>query len=367
MLKPGRGMRDDINTAVTSAEEQLGFDTDDIGESNSPPPRKEPVFNGFDDDQDYEEPERDTDYASRYVDDELDEPMEEESDLELDWGDEEEPRDEPVSFDETRDTGWASESRLAEDDEPELVALDEETAAEVDDELPPWEGEYDDEYAEETSKWPVALLAVGLVAIILLAAGGYGVLQQRAATEEEIRQLRAELATATRPVEAPVDNSALAEARQRNIEMSMAMDSLKQENSRLVDTVAGLEKQLEAQQAAMDKLAKSAARPAPKPAAPKAAAPKAAAPAATVASSSNSSATGDWFVNFGSYSQRAPADNWAAKLKPTSGRAVVTTGARDGKTFYRVRVIDLADKSSAERVARQLESEHGLGKLWVGR
>ncbi len=355
-------MRDDTNSAVSRADEPLGFDTDDRDDRDSPPSRREPVFTGFDDDQDYEEPERDTDYASRYVDDELDEPIEEESDLELDWDDEGEPRDEPVGFDETRETGWTNEARKVADDDPEFDAFDEETPAETDDEPPPWESEYEEEYAEETSKWPVALLAVGLVAIILLAAGGYGVLQQRAATEEEIRQLRAELATATRPVETPVDNSALAEARQRNIEMSMAMDSLKMENSRLVDTVTGLEKQLEAQQAAMDKLAKSAAKPAPKPSAP-----KPAAPAAPVASSSNSTVAGDWFVNFGSYSQRAPADNWAAKLKPTSGRAVVTTGTRDGKTFYRVRVIGLADKSTAESVARQLQSEYGLGKLWVGK
>ncbi len=87
-----------------------------------------------------------------------------------------------------------------------------------------------------------------------------------------------------------------------------------------------------------------------------------------IASKSTGSESGaSWFVNFGSYSQRAAADSWAARLKPDSGRAVVTTGSRDGKTFYRVRVIELADRATADRVARQLESEYGLSKLWVGK
>jgi cell division septation protein DedD len=315
------------------------------------------VFSGFDDEEDYEEPERDTDYASRYLDDDIEDDIEEPDEPGLDWDDRDDTT-EPTAWSETRDRDWRSdeESEADDDGEPDDFRQDEqdrETDAD-----PPWEQDHD-EYVEDDSKWPLALVVVGLLAVVLLAAGGYGVLQQRAAAEEEIRQLRAQLATATQPVEAPVDNAALAEARKRNVELSMAVESLKLENQRLVDTVAGLEAQLEAQQKVLAKPAPPPPKPTPAPAKPR--------PAPAAAPSESSSAGGSWFVNFGSYSQRAMADSWATKIKPTSGRAVVTTGTRDGKTFYRVRVIDLTDRAAAEKVARQLESQYSLGKLWVGR
>lgn len=369
-------MANDNNRATGDAEEQLGFDADDFTDSDAPPPRREPVFSGFDDEEDYEEPDRDTNHASRYLDDNIHEEtaepdeieaiddLEQHDELELDWGEEDAPA-EMETAPEAREQQWQAD----DEDDDEYAREEEVTRAyseanetgTTEEDNPPWEeDDYDGEYAEDSPKWPMGLVAVGLLAVVLLAAGGYGVLQQRAATEEEIRQLRAELATvAAPPAQVEIDNSAVNEARKRNIELSMAMESLRLENSRLVDTVAGLEAQLEAQQKAL-------AKPAPPPPRPQPAATKPK-PAATATSTQDSSAAGDWFVNFGSYSQRATADSWAAKLKPANGRAVVTTGTRDGKTFYRVRVIGLSDKAVAERVAGELSSQYGLGKLWVGK
>jgi cell division septation protein DedD len=76
---------------------------------------------------------------------------------------------------------------------------------------------------------------------------------------------------------------------------------------------------------------------------------------------------GDWFVNFGSYSERSVAEQWSTRLQPTSGRVTVTSVQRDGSTYYRVRVVDLASDSQAQTVARKLEQDYGLSKLWVGR
>ena len=65
--------------------------------------------------------------------------------------------------------------------------------------------------------------------------------------------------------------------------------------------------------------------------------------------------------------QRVAAEKWVKQLKPSVGKAVVIPGARDGETFYRVRIIGLADRAQAETVAGQLHSTYKLPPLWVGR
>lgn len=331
-------MKDDDNKGHSGGEQRLDFDADSSTDNSVREPRREPVFSGFDQEDEYEEPDRDTDYASSYLDDDVDDFLEEAD-------------DEFTRYDDGQ-----------EDDFPEP---DSEQGEEIPDTDPDWENEeYLEDYQQEGASWPLGLIAVAALAVILLAAGGYGVIQQRAATEEEIRQLRAQLATAVKPAKTNVSNDALREAKQRNVELSMAMESLKLENRRLTDTVAGLETQLEAQQQALAKPAPPPPEPDPPAPKPTPAKPK---PAPVAAAAPPDATSGSWFVNFGSYSQRGMADSWSAKLKPASGRSVVTTTSKDGKTFYRVRVVNLADRESAEQVARQLEKQYGLSKLWVGR
>ena len=362
-------MRDDDDIFPRSesnsdSKEQLDINPDSSAQQQDPAPRREPVFSGFDDDDDYEEPERDTDYSSTYVDDELelqdDLNLQDDPHRELEGAkDYLEPDEEelPDYSDSEESDPWPVAA--AEDDWQVTEEAADETSYEEneDDALDGVEEDWQEEYLPESTSWPLGLIAVAILAIVLLAAGGYGVMQQRSATQEEIRQLRAQLATAAQPAEVSTTRNDLRDAKQRNIEMAVAMESLKLENRRLSDTVAGLEAQLDAQQKA---LAKAKPAPAPK-ASPVKAAPVASKPAATTSSA------GNWFVNFGSYSQREPAQDWASKLSPDSGRAVVTTGSKDGKTFYRVRVIDLPNRDSAEKMARQLEIQHGLSKLWVGK
>ena len=79
------------------------------------------------------------------------------------------------------------------------------------------------------------------------------------------------------------------------------------------------------------------------------------------------SPTGRWFVNFGSYGQRRAAQSWVGKLQATAGEVVISEGAKDGRTFYRVRIIGLPDKPAATQVARQLEKDWRLSELWVGK
>ena len=70
-------------------------------------------------------------------------------------------------------------------------------------ELDDTEWQENESYAEEDTEdgqgWPMAMIAVAILALILLGVGGYGVVKQRAATQEERRQLQATLATAVEP------------------------------------------------------------------------------------------------------------------------------------------------------------------------
>jgi cell division septation protein DedD len=257
--------------------------------------------------------------------------------------------------------GSESEPELFEDEEDEYPAeeyadddWDEQEA--YSDEPDPFEARSE---GDDSNSWPLGLIIVGLVALVLLAAGGYGVIQQRSAAQQEIRQLQATLATAASPAEVAASREALREMEQRAAENQATIDALTLENRRLSDTVAGLEEQLTAQRAAVSRPAES--RPA-------AAAKPAAAPAATKPAATPSGAVGgDWFVNFSSYSERSIAESWVKKLKPSAGKALVVPGSKDGKTFYRVRVTGLADRAQAEKVAGQLQSAHNLPPLWVGR
>jgi cell division septation protein DedD len=345
------------------------------------------VFTDFDEEEDYEESERDTDYASAYEDESDDEdelePLEEDDPdvLSSDWqvlgaadaARSRDTRSNPWDVEETanpEDRDVLAVGRFSANPDPEPFEEEDDYEEEADPDEDWDDEEADDpddleddepEDAAHEQRWPMGMVIVGLVALVLLVAGGYGVIQQRAAAQAEIRQLQASLATAASPAEVAASREALREMQQRSIKDQATIEALTLENRRLSDTAAGLEQQQKTQQAAPPK-------PAPAKAAPPRPAPAAAAPAAVPARNSQASAgSGDWFVNFSSYSQRGTADNWAKKLAPSSGKAVVLPVTRDGQTLYRVRVVGLANRAQAQAVAGQLQATHNLPALWVDR
>ena len=347
--------------------------------------RREPVFSDFDDDEAYEESDRDRDFASAY---EVEEPEEDEydyepedddgSDEDMDW----QPLAPAQGIAEAaagRPSGNPWDVPQADEDDEPLKPVPRRTqepdeAADDDYEEEDWdEEEYGPEEQqayqdEERHGWPLGLIVVAVVALVLLAAGGYGVVQQRAATQDEIRQLQAALATAASPAEVSQTREVLQEMEQANARLLASIEALTLENRRLQDTVAGLETQLAAQQPTAAPVEpkpspppKSAAKPKPAATPKPASTPKPAARPAT-----GSATGGEWFVNFSSYGQRAAAENWVTKIKPSAGKAVVQPTTSAGKTLYRVRVVGLASRAEAEKVAAQLQAAHGVAKLWVG-
>lgn len=277
----------------------------------------------------------------------------------------------------------SSSGSLGDDSEPPLAGQKREPAAhrpplatspedyEDDDEFDEdqleddWEEDFEEnqsrsQFSRLTDTWPVGLIAVAAMALLLLAAGGYGVMKQRSAMEQEIRDLQAQLALAGNPGEVSEARATLATLKADNQELRSALATLRDENRQLGDTLAGLEQQLRAQREATARAPAEPQQPAPTPARAAPDKPKPAEPAATATASG-------WFVNFGSYSERPLAQQWADRLKPEAGNVVVSSVQVNGSTLYRVRVIGLPSEQKAQSVAKTLAQKYELPTLWVGR
>jgi len=353
--------------------------------------RRGPLFDGADDPgDDYEEPDRDTSFAGHLRDEEPeDDPFDTLLPEDLEDGDralyERQSaflRSEYAAMDRPEDAA-PTEAATFTDDDGQATAPRSTDWQDGEDDWPEdevaqaWEDEQEDEDdGDGAGRWPLGLIIVAILAVILVLAGAYGIVQQRAASEAELVELRAALAPATRPEELAASREALQGARARNAELAAELDALRRDNQALRAGTAELQAQLAAlssphtsstdrEEEAPATRPSSAAAPEPEPPSAAAASPEPA--AATVPKPARTaSAAGRWFVNFGSYGQPAMARAWAARLQPGAGEVVVAEAARDGRTLYRVRVVGLPDKESAEQVASQLEEAWGLSKLWVG-
>lgn len=338
-------------------------DNDDHSSNGNKPPgnkeRQEPTFSHYDEDEEYEEPDRDADHTAGYrVDDAAHE----------DDFDENYPEDnEPDLFqDDVADTEY--DAGLADEREPDAW---------------PEKEDYFEEDEDHQQNWPLSLIAVAIVALILLAAGGYGVMQQRTATENELRELRAALATSANPSDVSDSRNALEEQQQAVDKLATETEALRLENRALSDTIAGLQAQLSklqtvstqkepvADQAApttKDSVTTTKVKPEPvKAVATPSTTPEPKAPKPQRAKPAVSTPTGRWFVNFGSYATRDMAASWAGRLKPGAGKVAIIPSSSSGRTLYRLRVIGLADGESAKQVARKLETDLQVSELWVGK
>ena len=328
---------------------------DDIEERNENSPHTS-RFGGFNanNEYEYEEPDRDTDYGSGYSTN---------SEEEIERSDSSRLDDE--------EQGLLS---LEEEDLDALGESDQPSAAESDDWLESGE-HYNGAQKSRPQAWPLGLTAVAVVALMLLVAGGYGVMQERAAIEKELGELREILTTVANSEDASVSQRALQTLQQSYDKLSKETELLIRENRKLTDAAVALEARLEASKRALATNSKVADAPGatekkpPAPSKTEASKPKPAAltlpPPAVKSTVTAPSST--WFVNVSSFSTRANAEQWAAKVQPITPNVIVSAIKRDGKTYYRVRVTGLATKSAAAEMARKLEAGLGLdSSLWVG-
>lgn len=225
---------------------------------------------------------------------------------------------------------------------------------------------------ERPSGPPLGTIALVVLALIALGAGAYGVIQQRGAMQTEIRELQAQLASTLSAEEAAAERERQRQIELENETLRSEREALQIDNAALSERVDRLQAQLARQQASNEQAAAAQKAAAQREAAAREAERQLARrqreeSAGAQAAANASAPAGPWFVNFGSYARRQVADRWASRLTVGEGKVVVKTASTAGKTVYRVRVVDLATRDAAERVAIALERQHAVSPLWVGR
>ena len=281
-------------------------------------------------------------------DNDLEEDDYEDDDLEDDLDDEEEDID-------PEDDG--DDSDLEDDD---FEDDDEDSSDETDDrlEIPlTAAGTTAREVATPRSVWP---MLVGLVAIVLISVGGWGLFEERGELQARINELERNQSQAKSM--SPVEASALSALETDNAALKLQLDGLYRDYELAMAEIARLQEAtaMSAQDASDSGVPEqttetnTSAVPADK------------APDAEQESGSVPT-PGAWFVNVGAFSVAQSAVNLSARLTDSGFNAVVREmSTDDGKTLTRVRVIGLDNREDALRVAQDLESNYGTGPVWVG-
>ncbi|MFT7174045.1 MAG: hypothetical protein ACJAUG_000033 [Halioglobus sp.] len=361
--------KDNKSSSGNRTEVQLGFGSDTFGEKERD---LEPVFEDFEAGESFDTAYEDSGestfensrYSSEYEDDTLDYDVDPESLMA-----EEEEFEAGAAA--TIAAAWQAEQL-----KPELVH-ERERERELDDDkdfdyepepalaaepAQKWEG-------ESSGAWPIGLIAVAIIALLLLSAGGYGVMQQRASMQEEIRSLQAAAATSASPKEVTASREVQRVLTDRNKELLNTVDALHMEIRSLRDTTQGLESQLlklksdKPPEAIKPKTSPKAVAAAPKQATTPT---RSTIPAAVTKPVSTNIASGSWFVNFSSYGASTTANSWVARLRPAYGEVVAIPAVKNGNTFYRVRVVNLSNETQAKEVAQALAKQYKLPTLWIG-
>lgn len=269
------------------------------------------------------------------------------------------------------DTDESDEDELEDDDEDDWSEEDEESDDSEDpDELedqddsdlndePDDEDDLDDsDTAESRPLWPTA---VGLIAIVLLAIGGWGLYEERSTLQARIVELENSQAKAR--ASATIDPAALSALETDNAALKLQLEGLYRDYEVAMAEITALQALAESAATADD----SDNSDMTDYEEAEADADGSMAEDASDAAQISPATPGDWFVNIGAYSTPASAENWLARLESAGYNAVTQQVViDDGRVLHRVRVVGFGSKAAAQTVARALESEFGVTELWVG-
>ena len=296
-------------------------------------------------DEDAEESESawtDSESALAYQDDDIDDEDREDDDLEYD--DEDDLED---------DEDLDEEDLEEDDDENDADGTDEHNSG-FDNGLT--DRAVDSPDARGTrSAWP---MLVGFVAVMLIAVGGWGLFEERAALQTRINELERSQSQAQSTNS--VDTSVLSALETDNAALKLQLDDLYRDYELAMAEITSLQeaREITTTDAPEEDERVSAVATKPEVSTPT---------SDTDLTLDTDNATGSWFVNIGAYSVPQSAKDIAAQLADGGVDAVVQEiSTDDGKVLFRVRVIGLSTREDARQVGNDLESRYGINPVWVG-
>ena len=258
------------------------------------------------------------------------------------------------------DDDWAEEDdESAESDESDdSDDLEDQNDSDLNDEPDDEDDLVDSEMVESRPLWPTA---VGLIAIVLLAIGGWGLYEERSTLQARIVELENSQAKAR--ASATIDPAALSALETDNAALKLQLEGLYRDYEVAMAEITALQALAESAATADD----SDNSDMTDYEEAEADADGSMAEGASDAAQISPATPGDWFVNIGAYSTPASAENWLARLESAGYNAVTQQVViDDGRVLHRVRVVGFGSKAAAQTVAQALESEFGVTELWVG-
>ena len=296
-------------------------------------------------DEDAEESESawtDSESALAYQDDDIDDEDREDDDLEYDDEDDLED-DEDLDEDDLEE----------ENDENDADSTDEHNSG-FDNGLTDRAVDTPDARASR-SAWP---MLVGFVAVMLIAVGGWGLFEERAALQTRINELERSQSQAQSTNS--VDTSVLSALETDNAALKLQLDDLYRDYELAMAEITSVQeaREITTTDAPEEDERVSAVATKPEVSTPT---------SDTELTLDTDDATGSWFVNIGAYSVPQSAKDIAAQLADGGVDAVVQEiSTDDGKVLFRVRVIGLSTREDARQVGNDLESRYGINPVWVG-
>ena len=275
-----------------------------------------------------------------------DESDEDELEDDDDWAEE---NDESAESDESDDSDDSDD--LEDSDE-----LEDQDDSDLNDEPDDEDDLGDSDMTESRPLWPTA---VGLIAIVLLAIGGWGLYEERSTLQARIVELENSQAKAR--ASATIDPAALSALETDNAALKLQLEGLYRDYEVAMAEITALQALAESAATADDSDNSDMTDY------EEADADGSMAEDASGAPQVSPATPGDWFVNIGAYSTPASAENWLARLESAGYNAVTQQVViDDGRVLHRVRVVGFGSKAAAQTVAQALESEFGVTELWVG-
>ena len=182
-------------------------------------------------------------------------------------------------------------------------------------------------------------------ALVLLVVGGWGAISERSKLTNTVAQLENALATKSRQGDMTAAEEQILQS--DNQSLRLQLESLREQYGAVAREIELLQRSVSAQ----------IEQPTPE---------ESTAEETSAAPAPSSIGDGSWFVNVAAYSRRAMAEQWASKISDDVSTAVVSAVEVNGKALYRLRVVGIASRQDATRLAGELEKTYGIGPLWVG-